>query len=316
LEQEQVNKQVPGMNKDAKGMLLQYATKMDLEGYSPETIRGAEGCLRALIARNADLNDPESVKMALAKEEKKEKHWSQNRRRNVINSYTLFLKFQGKSWIRPKCIVDEKFPFIPQETEIDALIAGSYKKLAPYLQLLKETAMRSGEAHRLEWINIDTSQRIVTLNNPEKHSKARMFKVSQKLIDMLNNLPKKSERIFPCSKKGIKTTFQKTRKRLAINLGNPRLLQIHFHTFRHWKATMLYHETKDAYYVQHFLGHKSIKNTEIYINIEHALFQTGGPDQKFIVRVSDNPKEIAELIADGFEAHCNQGNLIFMRKRK
>jgi predicted RNA-binding Zn-ribbon protein involved in translation (DUF1610 family) len=140
LEQEQVNLQVPGMNRDAKGMLVQYEAKMDLEGYSPETIRGSVGCLRALITRKADLNDPESVKIALAKEEKKEKHWSQNRRRNVINAYTLFLQVQGKSWIKPKCTVDEKFPFIPTEAEIDAFIAGSHRKLAALLQLLKENS--------------------------------------------------------------------------------------------------------------------------------------------------------------------------------
>jgi len=84
------------MNRDVKGMIVQYEANMELEGYSPETIRGAIGCLKALITRNADLNEPESVKLALAKEEKKEKHWSQNRRQNIINAYTLFLQFQGK----------------------------------------------------------------------------------------------------------------------------------------------------------------------------------------------------------------------------
>ena len=69
---------------------------------------------------------------------------------------------------------------------------------------------------------------------------------------------------------------------------------------------MLYHEAKDAHYVQHFLGHKSIKSTEKYINIEHTIFQTAAPDQKWIVKVSRESKEIAELIADGFEAHCNK----------
>jgi integrase/ribosomal protein L37AE/L43A len=315
LEQEQVNLQVPGMNRDTKGILVQYAAKMDLEGYSTETIRGAVSCLRALITRKADLNDPESVKLALAKEEKKEKHWSQNRRRNVINAYTLFLRFQGKSWIKPKCTVDEKFPFIPTEAEIDALIAGSHRKLSALLQLLKETAIRSGEAHRIEWTDVDAEQRIITINKPEKHSNARMFKVSAKLIEMLSNLPKRSTYVFNCSKKGTQVTLQKTRTRLAEKLGNPRLLKIHLHTFRHWKATMLYHELKDAHYVQHFLGHKSIKSTEKYINIEHTIFQTAAPDQKWIVKVTADPKEIAELIADGFEAHCNQGDLIFLRKR-
>ena len=315
LEQEQANLQVPGMNRDAKGMLVQYEAKMELEGYSPETIGGAVSCLKALITRNADLNDSESVKLALAREQKKEKHWSQNRRRNVINAYTIFLRFQGKSWIKPKCTVDEKLPFIPTEAEIDTLIVGSHKKLSALLQLLKETAIRSGEAHKIEWTDIDAEQKIITINKPEKHSNARMFKVSAKLIEMLNNLPKTSTYIFNCSKKGTQVTLQKTRKRLAAKLGNPRLLKIHLHTFRHWKATMLYHEVKDAHYVQHFLGHKSIKSTEKYINIEHTIFQTAAPDQKWIVKVTADPTEIAQLISKGFEAHCNQGDLIFLRKR-
>ena len=74
--------------------------------------------------------------------------------------------------------------------------------------------------------------------------------------------------------------------------------------------------TKDPYYVQHFLGHKSLKNTEVYINIEHAMFQTGGPDEKWTVKVTDKPDEIVQLLADGFEEATHQGNLIFLRKRK
>jgi integrase len=316
LEPEQINIHVPGMNEeDTKGLLVQFEAKMELSGYSKETMRGNLGCLRQLVVRHADLNDPISVQKALAVEEAKtEKHWSQNRRRNVINAYTLFLYYQNRTWIKPKCTVDAKFPFIPSEAEIDALIAGTHQKLATFLQLLKETAMRSGEAHRIQWINIDRGKLIVTLNNPEKHSNARMFKVSEQLIEMLNNLPKKGIYVFSGSLKGMKVTFGKARKRLALKLDNPKLLEIHFHTFRHWKATMLYHETKDIYYVQRFLGHKSIKSTEIYINIVIALFQTG-PNDKFIVKVSADPKEIADYLAQGFEPQCNQGDLIFLRKR-
>jgi integrase len=57
------------------------------------------------------------------------------------------------------------------------LVAGCGRKTATFLQLLKETAMRSGEAKRLEWINIDFEKNIITLNLPEKRSKPRMWKV-------------------------------------------------------------------------------------------------------------------------------------------
>ena len=62
--------------------------------------------------------------------------------------------------------------------------------------------MRSGEAHRLERTDIYQAKHIITLNKPEKHSRARMFKVSENLIEMLNNLPKKDPRSFPCALKG------------------------------------------------------------------------------------------------------------------
>jgi integrase len=129
---------------DTKGKFVEFAFHMEKKGLAPDTIRGNLGALRALIKRNANLFDPESVKTALAKE----KIWSQNRRRNVINAYTVFLKLNGMTWEKPKCQVTRKFPFIPTEQELNNLIAGCGKKTATFLQLLKETAMRSGEAKR------------------------------------------------------------------------------------------------------------------------------------------------------------------------
>jgi len=113
----------------------------------------------------------------------------------------------------------------------------------------------------------------------------------------------------------MKTTFMKTRRRLAQTLQNPRLLRITFHTLRHLKATMLYHQTKDPYYLQHFLGHKSLKSTEIYINIEHTLFEAGANDQS-AVKVAEKPEEVKELFEVGFEYVCQKDTLIFLRKRK
>ena len=70
------------------------------------------------------------------------------------------------------------------------MIASCGKKLSILLQLLKETAMRIGEATRLDWDDVDFEQRTVTLNNPEKHGNPRMFSISEKLIAMMGRLPK------------------------------------------------------------------------------------------------------------------------------
>jgi len=103
-------------------------------------------------------------------------------------------------------------------------------------------------------------------------------------------------------------------ERLAAKLQNPRLLNISFHTLRHWKATLEYHKTKDPYYVKQFLGHKSIQSTELYINIEHTLFDSGSDN--FIVKATQDPKEVKALLEVGFEYVCQKDNLIFLRKPK
>ena len=175
--------------------------------------------------------------------------------------------------------------------------------------------MRSGEAKRIQWIDIDSERRIITLNDPEKGSNARSWKVSSTLIGMLNNLPKKSNRTFgDGSVTSLKTTFFKARKRLARKLQNPRLLRISFHTFRHWKATMLYHQTQDPYYVKQFLGHKCISSTERYITIENTVFEPSSDE--YSVKLSRDPNEIKGLLEVGFEYVCEKEGLIFLRKRK
>jgi len=299
-------------NAEVKGKLVEYAWWMNKQGYAKETIRGYLSCLRTLIDRGANLYDPESVKDVMARQK-----WSANRRRNVVNAYTLFLKKHGLSWEKPRIKVTRKIPFIPTEAELDALIAGSGKKTATFLQLLKETAMRAGEAKRLLWTDIDFERQIITLNAPEKGSLPRIWKVSRKLIAMLNALPRKSLRVFgdgPVN--SLKSTFLKTRKRLAAKLQNPRLLRISFHTFRHWKATMEYHRTKDILHVMSFLGHKKIDNTLIYVQIDQKLFKDA--DDGFIVRVAHNVGEAVALIEAGFEyvtgEYCDGGKIF--RKRK
>jgi len=55
---------------DVKGKIIEYLWWMEKQGYAKDTIRGYGSCLRALLARNADLRDPETIKEALAREKK------------------------------------------------------------------------------------------------------------------------------------------------------------------------------------------------------------------------------------------------------
>lgn len=68
--------------------------------------------------------------------------------------------------------------------------------MSAFLQLLKDTAVRCGEAKRLQWTDIDFEKSIITLNVPEKGSNARMWRANAKLVGMLSLLPKESQRVF------------------------------------------------------------------------------------------------------------------------
>ena len=198
------------------------------------------------MRNGVNIFDSESVKRFIATQET----WGKGRKQNVVKAYSLFLKTQGWTWDRPRYRPVEKLPFIPTENEIDSLIAGSSKQIATFLHVAKETGARRGEIYALEWTDIDKISNTVRIT-PEKGSNPRIFKISDKLMQMLNNMSRKSNSIWNYScLHNLDRSFRRQRKRIAHKTGNPRLLRITFHTLRHWKATVEYAKTKDILYVQ------------------------------------------------------------------
>jgi len=295
--------------KTTKGKILQFALYLKLQGNSEHTIKGFSQKLRRL-AFNADLNAPLSVKKYLAILE-----ISESSKHAYCVAYTCFLKWQGKLWKPPKYKSTQKIPeFIPTEKEIDALIAGCGRKTATILQTLKETGMRIGECLRLTWGSLNPEAHTLTLNTPEKNSLPRVFKISPKLIAMLESLSKGSIRIFGhVHSKTPSICLAQQRKKIAKKLANPRIAKIHFHLIRHWKGTMEYHKTHDLVHVQRLLGHKSILNTMIYVNLEQAIFEAC---DDYIVKTASTLDEASKLLEVGFEYVTDMDGAKLFRKRK
>lgn len=139
-------------------------------------------------------------------------------------------------WQKPRFQEITRLPLIPIEAEIDALIAGSGWKTSAFLQLLKETAMRPGEAVNLTWCDLDLISKTVRVT-PEKGSNPRIFAVSDKLLNMLLSIKERNQvrdpdRIFARQLRHIRRYFERVRKRQAFKLQNPRLKKIMLKTFR------------------------------------------------------------------------------------
>ena len=294
-----------------RGLILQFEVACKNDGKEQVTIESYSKRLQK-ISQKADIDDPESVKAYIATK------GTDNTKAGYVVAYSAFLSWQGINWKAPKYRVVSPIPeFIPTEEEIDQLVAGCGKKIATILQTLKETGMRIGECLRLPWTALNEKDNILTLNKPEKHGLPRIFKISPRLVMMIQAMPKQHEKIFGnTSAKDAACTYSDQRKRLASKIGNPRLAKINFHLIRHWFGTMLYHKTHDSDYVRRMLGHRNAMSTQVYINMEQALF--AGSANEYHTKIALNPEEACKLLEVGFDyvtGEYNDGGKIF-RKRK
>lgn len=121
-------------------------------------------------------------------------------------------------------------------------------------------------------------------------------------------------RIFQRRVDHIRRQYQRTKLRLSEKLQNPRIKRIMLKTFRTWKATTLYHQTKDPWYIMEFLGHTSLQHTKKYVQLERALFQS--QSDEFVCKVAKTPGEAVELVELGFEYVNEIQGVHLYRKRK
>jgi integrase len=290
---------------DSKGLLVDFAWWMKKEGYAENTIVRRVKLLSVLAKRGADLFNPESVKETIAKQD----CWNIKTKELAVEAYDCLLKMHGKNWNPPKYKPINKLPFIPTEQEIDQLIAGCNRKTAAFLQLLKETGARCGEAWRLQWIDVDFQNKKVRIT-PEKGGEPRAISITDKLISMLNTLPKDKSQIFNGNLRHFARSFRRQRTKIAFKLQNSRINNITFHTFRHWKATMEYYKTKDILHVMKMLGHKNINNTLLYTQLVN--FESN----EYHVATAKTVEEACKLAEAGFEYFTIIEGIQIFRKRK
>src|SRR3989442_2152714 len=139
--------------------VVNYSLWMRREGFSPTTIQFRARTVRRMGLRLGTLLDGDAVK-----------DWVANlpicggSRLAMFKAYACYAKFKGVVFQVPKVQdVEAPLPFIPLETELDALISGAGKRLASFLQLLKEVGCRAGGALRIEWTDLDLEAKTVNL---------------------------------------------------------------------------------------------------------------------------------------------------------
>ena len=129
-----------------EGAILNFGLWMQAEGYRKATCYYAGRTLKR-IDRRCKILEPELIKQFLARVD-----WTESGKERAVNDLARFYKWKQITWSAPQYQRVETLPYIPRESELDQLISGVVnQKLSTYLQLLKETGVRAGEAWQLRW---------------------------------------------------------------------------------------------------------------------------------------------------------------------
>jgi len=289
--------------------IQQHALWLKKNGYAESTIYGTTGCFKAL-AKDTNLMNPEDIKENIAF-----RPVTNATKEKLCTMYDRFCTQHGIKWSMPRYRRKRKLPYVPMESDIDQLINALSHRQGTFLQLIKETGARPSEAFAVKWIDINSEECRITINDPRKGGSARKLRVTKHLISRIFSLRRRSSYVFryyETSKyRSYCRFFYVSRQRIARELENPRLLNINFKSLRHWKVTMTYHNTKDLLYVKKILGHRSISSTMIYTHL--VDFEEDG---QFLVKVARDLDEFTEFLENGFEYISDYDGLKVLRKRK
>ena len=162
---------------------------------------------------------------------------------------------------------------------------------AGFVLFLLHTGLRRGELFKLQWGNVDLARQSMVLKDP-KGKLDQTLPLSDKAIDVLNNLPKeyKTPWIFYGKAGKQRTNFKGPWDRIKKAAGLPQDFRLH--GLRHHFASSLVSAGVDLYTVQKLLCHKDAAMTMRYAHLADKTLRDA-------VNLSDTlleKKEVAQVV--------------------
>jgi integrase len=281
---------------------------MQKEAYADSTMQAVNKRLKAL-SKHCSLENPEIVKSFVA-----QKKCSPAFKESLVEAYDLYCRANGIAWNKPFYERYDKMPKIPTEEKLNMIIANASKKFALILSMMRDLGTRPIELTWLKLRDVDLQSGIISITSA-KHCVGRSLKVKPQTLMLLNAyvIRKKlnqNDAVFPINSSSISNAYRRIRNRLADKVGDMSLKSIRLYDFRHFKASMTYHNTKDLLYVKQLLGHKDLRTTLRYTQ----LLDFG--NDEFHVSTAKTVGEAQKLIEQGFDYVTEFDGVKLFRKRK
>jgi len=162
-----------------------------------------------------------------------------------------------------------KFKLDNQRTRV--LSTDEERKLMEVLdknQLVKEiaivalyTGLRRGEIFNLTWDDVDFERRVILVEQ-SKSGKKRVVPMNQTVSELLKNMIRRSELVFPSPRTGLR--LDTIRKGFTEAIAKAGIRNFRFHDLRHTAATRMADAGADAFTLMKILGHSNIQMTARY----------------------------------------------------
>lgn len=245
--------------------------------------------------------------------------WGRPIKRNTAVSY--YAKFRAVLRIvyRKKLIPIDLHavvdPISPKETHRERLTLEEFQRLSETPaspELLRNASLFSGltglrwsDVRTLQWANLRGKPGSYEIQfSQEKTENAELMPISDQAVTYLGNRGELQDLIFPKLQYNQLKTFL---NRWTTAAGIQK--KITFHSFRHTFATLQLELGTDIYTVSKLLGHRSLKNTEIYAKIVDKTKRTAAA--KVMLNVPESPAntECIPSPSRKFVVHRNEDKL-------
>ncbi|MDW7695924.1 tyrosine-type recombinase/integrase [Flammeovirgaceae bacterium SG7u.111] len=264
-------------DQDIAKLVSRFKQQLKLQRYAPNTINAYTNCLQKFLRafQRYDLekvveSNIENYIVHLIEKESISASYQKQMLGAIDKFFNLcFQKKMKLSYLYPQRKAASLPKFISQQEVGRMFKATENIKHLCILKLLYGAGLRLSEVLDMKIKNIDSANMLIHVRNG-KGQKDRAVMLSENLLTDLRayfKLFRPKEYLFEgqkkdrYSEKSVQNIVKRVAKKAKINKA------VTPHVLRHSFATHLVEKGTDIRYVQHLLGHNSIKTTQVYTHI-------------------------------------------------
>jgi len=296
------------------------------KGRRPNTVLAYKKNLYALAIR-ADLNNPTSVELAIARykcidsktRKLTDRAASNNYKSKLCDCYATYCKLYGLTWEKPIYQPQPTSIQPPSKEQIEMLISAAKGALSLKIQISMETGLRPIEVQGeigLKAKDVHPEQSTITAISVKGCNPRPPIKISPELLTRLTTYIRTHgkqpiDTLFTGRARGYGESFRRARNRLAQKLNDPTIKTIRLYDLRHYYVTKQLMRIQNAEIVRQIIGHKNLNTTQKYM---HLLAGTSG---EWIVEGTTDKERAKQLLTADFTYQLTtpDGTMLFKKPK-